>query len=79
METRLREARYFTLPAGTYTFQVTARTVDGRVSQAPARVTFTILPPWWQTLPFRIAVAGLLGLLGFGLTAFIPVKELADE
>ncbi|MBL8112344.1 MAG: protein kinase, partial [Acidobacteria bacterium] len=67
VETRLREARYFTLPAGTYTFQVTARTVDGRVSQAPARVTFTILPPWWQTLPFRIAVVGLLGLLGFGV------------
>ena len=48
METDDRKAGYPGLPAGAYTLEVTARTQDGS-SVEPARFSFRVLPPWWQT------------------------------
>ncbi len=55
-QTTQREARYPSLPAGDYRFEVAVRNADGRWSAAPAHFAFRILPPWWQTWWFRGAV-----------------------
>jgi len=52
-ETSQREVHFPSLPAGGYTFEVLARSAAGVWSQTPARVHFSILPPWWQTWWFR--------------------------
>ena len=65
-ETALREVRYPSLPSGTYRFEVNCRSAAGVMSLTPAAFRFTILPPWWQSWPFRIflLIAGLLTALG---------------
>jgi signal transduction histidine kinase len=57
-----RFARYTTLPPGDYVFRVQARSSQGIMSDNGNGVRVRILPPWWATLPFRIALALALGL-----------------
>ncbi len=63
-QTALHEARFPSLPAGRYRFEVSARNADGRWSAEPARVPFRILPPWWETWWFR---GSLLCALAFAV------------
>ncbi len=63
ISTGLREARYPSLPAGSYTFEVTARGSTGLSSPVPASLSFRVLPPWWGTWWFRGLVCGALVLL----------------
>lgn len=67
-----RETTYGGLPAGKYTFEVVARTADGRGSSVPARLVVRIQPHWWQT-----RTAGLLGalVLAVALLAYVKVRE----
>lgn len=65
VETALHEARYASLPAGTYRFEVSCRSAAGIFSQTPALFSFVICPPWWQTAPFEAGLALVLGLLAF--------------
>ena len=60
IETRQREIEYPGLTYGRYTFEVLARNAQGLWSQAPARFTFRILPPWWKVWWFQT----LLVLMG---------------
>ena len=55
-----RFARYPALPPGQYTFRVKASNSDGVWQQVPTEIQITILPPFWQRLWFRIAIALLL-------------------
>lgn len=58
-----REAVFFNLPAGNYTFEVLARNRDGVWSEEPAVVTFTILAPFWETPAFiALSMVALLFL-----------------
>ncbi len=60
--------RTFTnLPPGQYTFEVRGRTADRRWSE-PARFSFIVLAPWWQT---PAAVAGWVVLGGLLLFTYI--------
>ncbi|MBP7513253.1 MAG: hypothetical protein KA791_01820 [Flavobacteriales bacterium] len=54
------------LEPGKYAFLVKARNGSGVWNDEPARFTFIITPPFWETLPFRLAGGGalLLGLFG---------------
>jgi signal transduction histidine kinase len=67
-----RIAPYSYLPPGDYTFQVTACNNDGVWSETGARVSFRLLPHFWQTWWFR---AGSLGgasvLLAAGAVTFL--------
>lgn len=59
-----RMAYYYELPSGDYTFRVRAANNDGVWNEAGVGLAFTVLPNYWQTTWFRIAVA--LGLLAAG-------------
>ncbi|MBK9761076.1 MAG: hypothetical protein IPO90_14165 [Flavobacteriales bacterium] len=55
------------LEPGTYTFLVKARNGSGVWNDEPARFTFAITPPYWETTPFRITGGAALLLSFFGL------------
>jgi hypothetical protein len=48
-ETSERSVRFAGLPAGSYIFEVIAAGSNGLWSPSPARFSFGINPPWWQT------------------------------
>lgn len=54
------ERTFTNLPPGIYTFEASGRTADHRWAP-PARITFTVLAPWWLT-PLAKLVYVLLGL-----------------
>jgi signal transduction histidine kinase len=53
LETALREVRYASLPPGKFTLEIQARGGRSGWSTPPARLSFEIMPPWWQTWYFR--------------------------
>ena len=61
IETDQHQVNYPALAPGEYSFAVMAKARDAW--SAPARVSFRILPPWWQTWWFRclIVFSGLAG------------------
>lgn len=63
---RKTEKDYTNLPSGTYTFQVKARNNLGSESK-PAAYTFTVEPPWYQSvwayLVYALLLCGILYLL----------------
>jgi signal transduction histidine kinase/ligand-binding sensor domain-containing protein len=63
-----RVAYYQELSAGTYHFQVTACNQDGIWNDRTARLTVVKQPRFWETWPFRAALA--LGLAGAGIVAY---------
>ena len=58
------ETRYPALAPGRYTFEVTATNRDGYWSPT-LRVPVRVRPPFWQTVPFWLLIASLLGSLGY--------------
>jgi ligand-binding sensor domain-containing protein/AraC-like DNA-binding protein len=58
-----RVAHYKDLPAGTYTFRVTAGSAEGVWNQTGDSVTFSLKSYYYQTLLFKIAVLLLLTAL----------------
>lgn len=54
------ETTYGGLGPGSYVFEVSATTGDGRASHSPASVRFTILPVWWRTRAASVATAFLV-------------------
>lgn len=57
-----RSASYNTLAPGTYTFLVKASNNDGVWSESPTRLVLYVLPPFWKTWYFRMAVVVLVAL-----------------
>jgi len=56
--TRQRSARYPALPPGEHEFRVAAR-LEGGVWGPESSLRFVVLPPWWATLPARLAALAL--------------------
>lgn len=61
-------ASYTNLPGGDYTFRVKAANSDGIWNEEGAALNLTVVPPFWQTLPFQIGVA--VGLILFVAVGF---------
>ena len=62
-----RLATYTTLPRGVYTFRVQGATSRGVWGEPGAAVLIEILPPWWNTLLFRVICATACVALLWGL------------
>ena len=78
IETAQREARYPSLPSGSYRFQVAARHAGGPWSPVPAAVSFRIVPPWWATW-WSLSLAWGAGTLLIGLLARWGVNHVRDQ
>lgn len=63
VDSNRRFATYTSLRPGQYTFQVRAANNDGVWNQEGIGLSVIVLPPWWQTWPFRI----FLGILIVGM------------
>ena len=61
--TKYTSANFTTLPYGVYTFEVLAQNNDGFWSEKPARINFTIAPPFWHTWWFRL-ISGISMITG---------------
>ncbi len=73
-----REARYANLGPGTYTFKVIAANSEGVWNRGGDSMTFTLIPFFYQTLLFKIALVLLLAVLagaGFYLVKKQPFKN----
>jgi signal transduction histidine kinase/CheY-like chemotaxis protein len=68
VETNQHDVRYANLAAGPYTFEVLARSGRQVWSSSPARFSFEVLPPFWQSKPFYII--SCLGCIGLGTLAW---------
>ncbi|MFC2175416.1 two-component regulator propeller domain-containing protein [Bacteroidota bacterium] len=60
------QANYPNLPAGKYTFKLIACNEQGECIQQPITFSFTISPPFWQTLWFYALVFSALALSVYG-------------
>lgn len=56
--TRQRTARYPALSAGSHEFRLSAR-LEGEPWGPERTLSFVVLPPWWATLPARLAALAL--------------------
>ena len=80
-----RVATYNYVPPGQYTFQVVACNSDGVWNNLGAKITFQVLPYYWQTLQFRIlagamVIAASSGIAWFGARLRIRRKlELSER
>ncbi|MBA3665488.1 MAG: histidine kinase [Bacteroidetes bacterium] len=79
--TRYTSITYQTLPPGTYRFVVYAKNNDGFWCTVPATLDLSVLPAWWQTWLFKIAI--VISLLTLTLLVFrarlIKVRHRDNE
>jgi ligand-binding sensor domain-containing protein/signal transduction histidine kinase len=73
-----REATYTNLYPGKYVFRVIASNNDGVWNEEGTSVTIIVLPPWWETLWFRIIGLMFLLTVFFGFY-FYRVKALEKQ
>lgn len=71
---------YEILPPGNYMLQVYAINRFGQLSVAPAKLSFTVLPPWWQTrwayLCYVIGFASVMSGTIFSVKRNLRLKEI---
>lgn len=58
-----QEAIYSSIPPGTYNLQVRASNNDGYWNTEAASFSFRVVPPFWQTTWFYLAIVFLFGIL----------------
>ena len=72
--TNYTSAQFQTLYPGNYKFIVYAKNNDGYWSEKPAILYLTIMPAWWQTWLFKLALFALLCLF-----VFLFIKKRLDK
>jgi ligand-binding sensor domain-containing protein/signal transduction histidine kinase len=73
-----REGRYTNLPGGTYHLRLRGTNNDGIWNESSQALEITVIPPFWQTWPFRILV--ILTLAGLVAGAYrIRVRSIQDR
>ncbi len=70
---------YPSLPAGKYTFEIRAITDNGLSSINTARFSFEIIPAFYKTIPFQVAVILFFVLVGIGLQDFVHRRKIRGE
>jgi len=76
--TKERYIPYRFLTPGKYVFKVSAINNDGIESLKPAEIPFRILPPFWQTLWFKIIV-GLFLLAVASIVALFQIRRIKEK
>jgi ligand-binding sensor domain-containing protein/signal transduction histidine kinase len=74
-----RSIQYPNLKSGSYTFKVKARNGEGLWSTAPAEFSFSIAPPYWGTLWFRILSIFLMAGIFYGVFKEWHRRKTAKE
>ena len=70
--------RYTNLSGGTYTLLLKATNSDGVWNQTPLRINVTVIPPFWETLWFRVLlVFAALGVIATGIG--LRTKSIRDR
>ena len=67
------------LPPGTYTFEVQAAQRFGAFGDITATQQFTVLPPWWRTIPAYLMFALIIGGSIFAVDRFQRKRLLTQE
>jgi ligand-binding sensor domain-containing protein len=62
-----RRAIYTKVPSGHYQFRVLACNNDGVWNETGASLAFVVVPFWWDSKLFRLAMLALVGSVAFGL------------
>ena len=76
---------YTNLDPGDYVFRAIGANNDGIWNEEGASIRITVIPPWWETLWFRmVMVTGIIALLAGGFRWRVNVvnarsRELADQ
>lgn len=65
-----RFVTYTNLEPGTYSFQVQNTDSNGQWIMPGRSISLVVVPPWWQTIWFRLAVGGVLLLVVAGAYGF---------
>ncbi len=73
-----RKATYTSLPKGDYIFRVRASNCDGIWSEQEAVMNITILPPWWNTMAFRLLLL-LFTIILFYLLYSFRIKRIQES
>jgi signal transduction histidine kinase/DNA-binding response OmpR family regulator/ligand-binding sensor domain-containing protein len=73
-----RTAAFGSLRPGRYTFEVHAMTAEGTPSDAPATLSFTILPPWYLS-PWSIGLYIVFGTLSVVLYTKFRTRKLEQR
>ena len=75
-----RTATYTNVNPGEYTFKVKASNNDGVWNEKGTSLKIIILPPWWQTLWFRLLVAAALAGFVFWIYRWrVQARDLAVQ
>lgn len=77
LDSQQRTVNFRALPSGGYTMLVQGATRRGAWSE-PARLRFTVLPPWWNTLWFRIFY-GILICCAAWSTYLYRLRQITQE
>jgi signal transduction histidine kinase/ligand-binding sensor domain-containing protein len=76
-------ATYTNIDPGRYVFRVKAANGDGVWNEKGTSVELVIIPPWWRTVPFRIALfLGIVGgaaSIGWAVSAHRTREELRQR
>ena len=61
---QIRQVTYTNLPPGNYTFEIKAYNPDGLFfEKSTAKLSIIVIPPFWQTIGFKVAIIALLVLI----------------
>lgn len=77
--TRSQELHYPSLPDGKYRLELYAEDVDRGLRSPVTVIAFRMRPPWWKSLPFRIAFSLIALALGYGLLRFRERSLIARQ
>lgn len=77
--TRERSVTFSRLGAGSYRFEVRARTQEGVAGESVASVSFRVVPPFWRRPVFGVALGAVAALLLWLFERFRVARLLAVE
>ena len=73
-----RDGRYTNLPGGEYTLLLKGSNSDGVWNESPLRINVTVIPPFWQTLWFRVLL-GLFAVVAVAGGVRLRTKTMQDR